>query len=91
MALLLALQLFSSSAHASWWSNFCEKYLISDEPDQYRDCTVDQLVGVYWMFRNHGDRSRPLMAEMWKRLSSDGLSDEDREILVKTLNNEERE
>ncbi len=89
MALVLILQLLAPPAHASWWSNFCEKYLISDEPNQYADCTVDQLVGVYWMFRNHGDRSGPLMAEMWKRVASDNLSDEDREILVKTLGNEE--
>ncbi len=82
--LILALSLATQSA-----SNFCEKHLIAHEPGQYRDATVDQLVGVYWMFKNQGHRSEPLLGEIWERLEGDDLSDEDREILVKTLGNEE--
>ncbi len=82
--LILALAIAAQSV-----PSFCEKHLISHEPDQYRDCTVDQLVGVYWMFKNQGYRSTPLLSEIWERLDGDDLSDEDREILVKTLGNEE--
>ncbi len=89
MIILFALNLLIPPAYASWWSNFCERYLISDDPDQYSDLTVEQLVSTYWYFYNADNHySKTLMKEMRWRLRDD-LGHEDREVLTKTLNHAE--
>lgn len=75
------------SANPSWWGNFCEEYLVAEDPYQYEALTVDQLVGVYWRFKNEGHKSKALVQEMKIRLLNPDLSYEDREILTKTMNN----
>lgn len=79
--------LFSTSANAGWFSNFCERHLVAADPYQYEHLTVDQLVSVYWRFRQTGHHSVVLLDEMKRRLD-EGLSIDDREILTKTLANE---
>ena len=88
--ILLSAALISVS-HAStlreWWSDFCEHHLIADDPWQYRDLNVDQLVNTYHRYRRDGVNTRVLVYEVRVRLAGN-LSADDREILSKTLANE---
>lgn len=86
MLVLFSLLAFQPQVlHASWWRDFCEKYLIADDPYQYEDYTVDQLVGAHFYFWNQNYQSKALRKEIQKRLASQTLTAEDREILTKLV------
>jgi hypothetical protein len=59
-----------------------------DDPYEYEDLSVEQLVRVYFIFFNQKYHSRTLIREIKMRLAGE-LSPEDREILTKTLANED--
>ncbi len=75
------------SAKASWWKNFCEKHLVQNDPYQYRELSVDQLVIAYFAFKNTEYLSEPLINEIKMRIQNPSLPRDDREILTKLLNN----
>lgn len=77
-----------ANAQDSFWKRFCERHLVADDPYQFESLSVDELVWVYFSFRNQKHYSRVLISEFKKRLSRE-LSPDDREILIKTLANEE--
>ncbi len=79
--------LISLPASGGWFRNFCERHLIADDPYEYEDDSIEQLVSAYFYFYNQGYRSKMLIKEMHKRLALE-LSDADREILTKTLGND---
>ncbi len=72
-----------ASASQSRWKNFCERYIVADDPYQYIDLNVDQLVTVYFAFKNTDHYSRSLHSEIKRRLADEKLSRDDREILSK--------
>lgn len=74
------------SAHAGWWSNWCARHLVADDPYQYENFTVDQLIETYF----RASPSEVLIKEMERRLER-GLSFEEREMIVKALANKQRE
>lgn len=40
-AILIALLV--STANAGWWSDFCEKHLVADDPYQYEQVSINYL------------------------------------------------
>lgn len=86
---LLALSLILSVPHANagWWADFCERHLACEDPYQYEELTVDQLVGTFWRHKNEKFPSKALTNELRSRLNDPYLGDEDREIIEKTLGN----
>jgi hypothetical protein len=66
----------------NWWSDWCERRLIADDPYQYEDYTVDQL--AEWA-RRRPTSQKVLINEILKRLLDPNLSTDDREILSKAL------
>ena len=86
---ILLLLMPTAHAQGGWFSRLCEKLLIvGDAPYQYETYTTDELVGAYFRYQQDRTHVQTVIAEMRKRLGWD-LTDEDREILTKTLNNEE--
>lgn len=67
-----------------WWKNFCERHLIGNDPYQFEDYSVDQLVVAAARSIDSDLDTRVLTDEIYRRLDTD-LSYEDREILVKIL------
>jgi hypothetical protein len=44
-ALILALSLaLSPPAHAGWWSNFCARWIVAEDPSPYADRYTDDLL-----------------------------------------------
>jgi hypothetical protein len=74
------------TAHAGWWSNWCARHLVADDPYQFEDYDVDSLVTAYFS----GRPSPVLIREMERRLERE-LSFEEREMIVKALANKQRE
>lgn len=74
----------SIPAMAGWWKDFCERHLIAENPYQYMDLSVDQLVDAYHRHKNQGLKSTALIDTIrWRAKQT--TSDEDREILTKTI------
>lgn len=65
-------------------SSWCERHLISDDPYQYEKLTIDQLAKEY-----AAHPSKPLAHEIEHRLNG-VLARDDREILMKLLNDRGR-
>lgn len=42
--LALILSAMMSTAHAGWWSDFCERHLIADDPYQYQEAPREWIV-----------------------------------------------
>lgn len=79
----------SIPAVAGWWKDFCERHLIAEDPYQYLDLSVDQLVDTYHRLKNQGIESRAIVDTIrWRAKQT--TSDEDREILTKTIAEEEK-
>ncbi len=85
--LILALGLSAANA-GSWWSGFCERNLVMEDPYQFQELSVDQLITVYFRNLNQGFQSKALINEMKRRLRDRSLHPDDREVLSKTLANE---
>lgn len=75
------------SARASWWKNFCERYLVEPDYSQYENLTTEQLIQVYFVFKKQNHYSPALAAEINKRLAK-AEENGDREYLEKTLGEE---
>lgn len=76
---IFALNTASAGPLKAWWTNFCERHLIAEDPYQFESLSVDELVTAY-----HRVESKALVREIRARLETD-LSYEDREILTKTI------
>jgi hypothetical protein len=44
MIVLSLITMRSHMAHASWWSNFCERHLIADDPYQWQEYDAQWLL-----------------------------------------------
>jgi hypothetical protein len=64
-----------------WWTQFCERHLVADDPTQYEAYSVDDLNDVA---RRIGYPQKVLINEILYRLGRE-LSHDDREILTKAL------
>lgn len=84
-AVCIFLLLVGVTVSAGWFSNWCERHLIAEDPYQYEHLTVDQLVSVYHRHKNEKFHSKALIIEIKIRLNNVELSYEDREILSKTI------
>jgi hypothetical protein len=80
MTLILANIIFS-------WQMLCG-HIVQDDPYQHAQLSTEQLVDTYFLFKNQKVSTKTLVDEMTLRLNDSGLSDDDREILTKTLENE---
>lgn len=89
MKFVLIFFFFYSAFAGPRWISFCERYLIADDPYQFENLTVDQLVDAYFSARNSGLKTKPVLREIIKRTKSE-LSRDDLEILTKLMNQEER-
>jgi hypothetical protein len=79
--ILIAALLFSTAAHAGWWSDFCSRHLIADDPYQFEHLSVDQLVSALDRCQSN---CQSIVKEIHDRLRQ-GLGYEDQEALVKAL------
>ncbi len=66
-----------------WWTGFCERHLLADDPYQFEQLTVDQLVDWYHLSKRSGLSTQVLVSEMRRRLVD--ATPDDREILTKTI------
>jgi hypothetical protein len=69
-----------STAQAGWFQDFCERHLVAEDPYQYEELTVEQLVSVYLRHRRERWTSKALRLEVERRLRGP-LSYEEREAL----------
>lgn len=58
-----------------------------DDPYQYSEKSIDDLVKIWFIFKNQNYYAPVLEKEIRLRLENPDLSDEDREVLTKTLAN----
>jgi hypothetical protein len=54
MSVLLSLLLSASPASAGWWSTFCARYLVADDPAPYAEYDYIELLDLY--FRTHDSK-----------------------------------
>ncbi len=47
IAILLVMMALSPSANAGWWSKFCERHLVADDPTQYQSVPTEYLLAAY--------------------------------------------
>lgn len=66
----------------------CQHSLIQEDPYQWQASSIDTLVDWYWLLKNQGKQSPALINEMKYRITQPTTSEDDREILQKTLANE---
>lgn len=70
-------------AHAGgWWSHWCERNLVADDPYQYETYQPLELVDAWWAVR---PPPKVLRNEIVRRLKRGDLDPETYEILLKTL------
>jgi hypothetical protein len=67
------------------WAKFCERHLIADDPYQYEQLSVDQLVNLRIKYYNERHKSQVLENEIIKRLQYEPLTFEQQERLLIVL------
>lgn len=83
MIFLITAFITMAPAHSSAWSNFCEKHLVAEDPYQYENLSVEQLVTVYLRHMASKIKSKALAGEIIYRLRGE-LSYEERQLLKVT-------
>lgn len=65
----------------------CEKYLIAEDPWQFRDMNTDRLVRSWLSHVQHNLDLKVIEMEILYRINHTSMTRDDREILSKTLEN----
>lgn len=90
LTLLLAAQYTQAGRISDWWRGFCERNLVADDPYQFENLSVPELVYIF----DTGSAREVVVREMTKRLEWDAkgiilLPKRDRVVIELLLKKEE--